>query len=621
MANSDILKSVKDLIYEFIIPSYQRGYRWTQLEVEKLLDDVYGYDKNVDGEFYCLQPLVVKYDNNNRSWRVIDAQQRLTTIYLVLKCLDENIFTITYERDTKISKYRESIDDNDDIELYFIKKNFEVISSWFKNKDANTMRENLLNNTKFIWYDIDVIPGSDEHQMFRNLNSGKIPLTNAELVKALFLKNIPCGNDNNGNIEKELKQNIIAEEYDQIERKMREPDFWYFLTNEKPRTSCIELLFDLMFDVDEIDGNKRNEINKVGANKTFYYFDWIITTGKTNNRLDSSEQFEKVKEEWEKVQETFHILEGWFADAEVYNLIGYLRACNYQLKNIYRLYKGLDADGENIPCRNKTEFINQLKLECLKRCLYREGKKIIPSVENLSNSQYFHYEKEKENVNRILLMHNIATLNLQNSKSDKDKQGDGNKDKKARKDKLASKVKFSFASFHTCGWNVEHISPNNAIFYPEIEDTILWKENDKKKKIPDDSKELLKQCKKGGSKLKDLYDENIKWFEELDKYISIKESSIMTLPNLTLLNEHDNKSVSNKSFKEKRKSILEFQRNGSFVPPATLMVFTKGYSKELDKDKLDFWGEDDRKKYIENMSSTLINYFGNIKENSYGESR
>ena len=40
----------------FFIPSYQRGYRWRQEEVKRLLEDVY-----VNGsKNYCLQPLVVK---------------------------------------------------------------------------------------------------------------------------------------------------------------------------------------------------------------------------------------------------------------------------------------------------------------------------------------------------------------------------------------------------------------------------------------------------------------------------------------------------------------------------------------------------------------------------------
>lgn len=69
--------------FDFIIPSYQRGYRWTPKEVVRLILDVLSYNKDKDGNFYCLQPLVVRHKkfNGKHIWRVIDGQQRLTTIF------------------------------------------------------------------------------------------------------------------------------------------------------------------------------------------------------------------------------------------------------------------------------------------------------------------------------------------------------------------------------------------------------------------------------------------------------------------------------------------------------------------------------------------------------------
>ena len=53
---------VSDLLKErFFIPSYQRGYRWTSRQVEDLLDDIRDFTRTAkEGEFYCLQPLVLK---------------------------------------------------------------------------------------------------------------------------------------------------------------------------------------------------------------------------------------------------------------------------------------------------------------------------------------------------------------------------------------------------------------------------------------------------------------------------------------------------------------------------------------------------------------------------------
>ena len=50
-------KIVGDITGEFVIESYQRGYRWSKDEIEHLLEDI---DELPDGQNYCLQPVVVK---------------------------------------------------------------------------------------------------------------------------------------------------------------------------------------------------------------------------------------------------------------------------------------------------------------------------------------------------------------------------------------------------------------------------------------------------------------------------------------------------------------------------------------------------------------------------------
>ncbi len=46
----------------FHIPSYQRGYRWTEVEVKALLDDLWEFAQREPNkhEFYCLQPIVLQ---------------------------------------------------------------------------------------------------------------------------------------------------------------------------------------------------------------------------------------------------------------------------------------------------------------------------------------------------------------------------------------------------------------------------------------------------------------------------------------------------------------------------------------------------------------------------------
>jgi uncharacterized protein with ParB-like and HNH nuclease domain len=95
------MKSVSNLLgLKFFIPSYQRGYRWNDQQVEDLLNDINDFrPENINNSdektWYCLQPLVVKKVKKADShsdetieeedwYEVIDGQQRLTTIYLII---------------------------------------------------------------------------------------------------------------------------------------------------------------------------------------------------------------------------------------------------------------------------------------------------------------------------------------------------------------------------------------------------------------------------------------------------------------------------------------------------------------------------------------------------------
>ena len=95
MANNNIsIKTINDLLKSnFFIPSYQRGYRWTEQQVTDLLNDINEFSpKEIpntnEKTWYCLQPIVVKQKGENE-WDVIDGQQRLTTIFLIVHYMNE----------------------------------------------------------------------------------------------------------------------------------------------------------------------------------------------------------------------------------------------------------------------------------------------------------------------------------------------------------------------------------------------------------------------------------------------------------------------------------------------------------------------------------------------------
>lgn len=86
MAETNVIldtKNVNDISGNFIVRSYQRGFRW-DTQVLTLLNDI---KENGDND-YCLQPIVVKKINDD-AYELIDGQQRLTTLYIILQYIQK----------------------------------------------------------------------------------------------------------------------------------------------------------------------------------------------------------------------------------------------------------------------------------------------------------------------------------------------------------------------------------------------------------------------------------------------------------------------------------------------------------------------------------------------------
>ena len=230
---------------QFFIPHYQRGYRWTDAQVKQLLNDIDSFiptqlpNNPNQKTFYCLQPIAVKllsedvkreFNLTGDWYEVIDGQQRLTTIFLILQYINQkwrgedklDQFTLFYETRKGSATYLESLKVNPDdsvtiskeyIDYYYFSNALQSIRTWqLKYEENNDKKLNTASFqstfeefSKIIWYEV---PEQDGRKLFERLNLGKIPLTNSELVKALFLssesfKNYPLE-------EKRIKQWEVA---------------------------------------------------------------------------------------------------------------------------------------------------------------------------------------------------------------------------------------------------------------------------------------------------------------------------------------------------------------------------------------------------------------------------
>ena len=224
------------------IPSYQRGYRWTKVQVNQLLDDIWEFIQNRQGAFYCLQPIVVRKAELDAEFEIVDGQQRLTTIRILLNCLKTQLdalgktpFVIRYEtRETECFLNNIDLDRaEENIDNFYLCEAHSAIEDWFEQRDSKhklRFLQHLLNdddepNVRVIWFEL--ASSDNPINAFTRLNTGKIPLTNDELIRALFLKR---SNSNDTLLAHD--QTNIALEWDRIESGLQDDTFWYFLNND-----------------------------------------------------------------------------------------------------------------------------------------------------------------------------------------------------------------------------------------------------------------------------------------------------------------------------------------------------------------------------------------------------
>lgn len=305
--NNIELKSISELLrMKFFIPSYQRGYRWTEQQVKDLLNDVNEFrpecvkEKN-ETTWYCLQPLVVKKmeetdsrlekESDKTDWyEVIDGQQRLTTIFLAIHYFNEMwvgkqktpLFTIKYATRNDSYAFLNSLEINENneavaqgnafkdyIDYHYMKLAYSTIHNWasgmgptFNNSD---FQSKFIHHTKVIWYESI---NEDPIKVFTRLNIGKISLTNAEFIKALFLNRSNFGEKDSEHLK--LRQQEIASEWDHIEYTLQNDEFWMFL-HEKgyDRPTRIDFIFDLICEQETL-----GKFENIGTDeyKTFRYF-------------------------------------------------------------------------------------------------------------------------------------------------------------------------------------------------------------------------------------------------------------------------------------------------------------------------------------------------------------
>ena len=621
MADNNIeLKSVKELLgMKFFIPSYQRGYRWTEQQVKDLLNDIWDFSKTKkqETEFYCLQPLVVKRKEEDilgrikeaktieeveallrGSWEVIDGQQRLTTIFIILSELKgENIYYLQYETRKESDDYLQNIsedkkDNNVDFFHFYLAKH--TVSSWFGNdkEKRSKFKDVLLKSVKFIWYEsVD----EDPIKVFTRLNIGKISLTNAELIKALFLNRSNFGEKESEQLK--LRQQEIASEWDNIEYTLQNDEFWLFL-HEKgyDRPTRIDFIFDLICDQNTL--NLNDILYKSIGNDVYKTFRYFYEYYKQKEEIYESGQNDKQKTKieicWNKVKDYFQTFKEWFDDLELYHYIGYLVEYKHSISALVsEWHRSTDKDS----------FVNYLKAVI---------KEEITKCPNL-DFQYKEDGSDKKKCKSILLFQNIQTVVNQNKNNLNEEEY-----------KLGIFYKYPFHLYKLENWDVEHINSNTTNDEEDANTQKEWLLN-VYLSVDDKIQQKIQSyfVESDEEEKKKLFDEIRKTIPQNEEWTLEEKNRIW---NYTLLDSSTNRSYGNAIFPGKRRVIIgkdkgvsiaipkiskdgklqlgeEQKAKSSFVPPCTKQVFMKYYSATMSD--ANYWTKVDAEGYLKNMEDCI----------------
>lgn len=678
--NSGELRALIELEGNFIIPGYQRGYRWNDQQINDFLNDIFEfYEKFKNGKenkIYFLQPVVVMENyseetgsdekENEPEINIVDGQQRLTTVLLLNsillnKYVPKNIdylfsnditikndesrrninknkfinYTLTIntreESDEFLKRIAKGIEPTEkecvSIDLYFLYNAYDKIRRYINNnvdKNINWIEFYgiFANQVKVLWYVIDNSDSGGEIAAFTRLNSGKIPLTNAELSRAALLnpayyKSKDNKDDNQNLPDIETERGLISVGWDNLEYELRKPEFWGFLGfSENNRLSNfkderyqtrIDFLLDFHFN------KKSNEDNKLAS---------FLALGEELKNAEKDKFSKKnVKQIWESIQLDLWKLQTWYDDNDLYHWIGYLFAEKQMNQALFLNFKNLEKDA-------------------LKKKVKSIVKEFYPDEDKFGE---YTYDTNKEECKKFLFLYNVEFVRSMKT--------------------AGKKPRYDFSAHNQKKWTIEHINAQNVEGLNTKEQWLTWleghlevltvifprddlqkkevsrKKDDRQKKndlqhLSDRVEELMEKIKSSERfKSSELfeYSKQFKLPETKDEFLTLSEcilrffdkragktdaqddNDIHELSNLALLDGSANSVLNNSIFRVKQNKIVEEMKQGNFIPPATQAVFLRLFSME-EQGHL-YWTMKDRQAYQDDIKAKRKGLLGE----DYGE--
>ncbi|HZL09516.1 MAG TPA: DUF262 domain-containing HNH endonuclease family protein [Prolixibacteraceae bacterium] len=370
MKSKTAFKTIEEFLYQenktFVIPNYQRGYKWAVKEkdetsVEKLINNLISADKN---QQYFLQGITVVEENNEII--LIDGQQRITTLYLLLWCLKkERIKNINLKYDIRkqskefiLNLKNDSFNiydfdkGNKSQDIFYFKKAIEQINSKIVEIKSDELRYNkfvdfLLNKVTILYIVIDQDKAT---KTFTMMNGSKATMLQEELVKAEMLRKISLPDFKDKQVSTSVDENftdlkeIIAKDWETNalrSRYAREWDKWLYWWNRKDVKDFFSVEKPLGLLLDYYHYTKRT-IRKT-EKFTFDGFRILLAENDKSEKLKTKLVFKELRD----LQKSF---EDIFNDPKMHNYLKMSLLCSTGNDDKYEIidYFIVKKHGENL---------------------------------------------------------------------------------------------------------------------------------------------------------------------------------------------------------------------------------------------------------------------------------
>lgn len=597
----------------FFVPSYQRGYRWGRQEVEALLNDLWEFYLQANGEkniFYCLQPIVLYKDEQARE-NLLDGQQRLTTIYLLLSYLDSRrreegydkpLFTLEYATREDSADFlakklfaSEEAEVASNVDYHYMRAAYGYIKDWFtqapKHPGAAAKlipllldKDGMGPNVRVIEYQVE--DDSDPIDVFLRLNQGKIPLTDAELTKALFLQSDKYDAQLLPYVSPKL--DLIASEWYAYEQQLSVPKFWHFISPYDAQSTAPSIRLLLELAARDLQSETSYKDTTVLWDSKKYTHPCYTIFSDYLQGYSGEERLKKIGEIWEeRIYTIFGLISEWYEDQELYHHVGYLMCTESSSSKRLTLLCGLLKQAKK---RTAPEFKASLRRAIGKKI---EGIRL--------NELSYEERKHSEGIHWVLLLHNIHQHIF-----------------------TSEQIRFPFDLYTKEKWSLEHIYAQQSEPLRKREEQIGFIEEHIATFREDafgDGEETsslivrlegirsqIQEPKKEDSERVSLFAKALELITAFEVKHMGDTVPLHGLQNLCLLSRGVNSALSNRTFARKREIMREIVMTATqeYIPMATRRVFLKCYSVS-PKDNA-YWRREDAEAYMEHIRSVCKHY-------------